>query len=366
MGQEPMATTTAAQQRHGGLQAGDLAAGGPALSEILDFSVNLNPLGPPLGVRQALAELDLSRYPDPACTALRETLSEQLGVGPECILIGNGSTELIHLVVRVFVRQGQRPVVFAPTFSEFERAVASAGGHAYPWTATAQRGFRWALRNKPGVLDRVRPPLVWLCNPNNPTGVYLTREQVQVIVAALTGGPLLLDEAYAGFVEQPWPSLDLTASGRVIVLRSMTKDYAMPGLRLGYMVAHADVVATAAELQPEWSVGSAAQAAGLAALQAKDYLPEGRRIVQEAKAYLCAELRRLDFEVTEGAANFILIRVADAAAFRAQLLPLGIAVRDCSSFGLPEFVRIGMRRLPDCQRLVQALETLRRTGAASQ
>ncbi len=352
-------------QRHGGVQEGQLAGLGLQPEDVLDFSTSLNPLGPPPGVRQALAALDPSRYPDPGCTALRRALAERLGVEPAEILVGNGSTELIHLAVRLFVHRGQRPVAFAPTFSEFERAVEAAGGHVYPWTATQQRGFRWALRNKPGVLERVRPPLVWLCNPNNPTGVYLSREQVQQLAAALTDGPLLLDEAYVSFVMQAWPSLDLALSGRAIVLRSMTKDYAIPGLRLGYMVAHSDVIAAAATLQPEWSVNAAAQAAGLAALSAEGYLEAGRRAAAEAKAYLVAELGALGYEVTEGAANFILVRTGDGGATRAVLLSSGIAVRDCTSFGLPEFIRLGMRRIDDCRRLVDAMAALQASGRVS-
>jgi len=345
--------------RHGGIQDADLAGTGFRPADVLDFSTSLNPLGPPPAVREALATLDPSRYPDPDCSALRRALAARLDVDPNQILVGNGSTELIHLVVRLFVHRGQRPVVFAPTFSEFERAVDAVGGHVYPWTATAERGFRWALRNKPGVLERVRPPLVWLCNPNNPTGVYLSRGQVQQITQSLTDGPLLLDEAYAGFVDEPWSSLDLAIGGRAIVLRSMTKDYAIAGLRLGYMVAHADVIAAAAALQPEWSVNAAAQAAGLAALGADGYLEEGRRVVATAKAYLVDALRALDYQVVEGAANFLLVRVADAAALRTALLRQAIAVRDCASFGLPEFIRLGVRRLEDCARLVGAMAALR-------
>lgn len=345
-------------RRHGGIQAADLAAVGAHSDEVLDFSINVSPLGPPPGVREALAGLDLSRYPDPNSSALCLALAECLGIASEQILIGNGSSQLIHLVVRLFVHSGQRPVVFAPTFSEFGRAVELAGGHPYTWIARPERQFRWTLKNKPGVLDRARPPLVWLCNPNNPTGVYLGREQVQLITSSLTGGPLLLDEAYINFVERPWPALDLVESGRVILLRSMTKDYALAGLRLGYLVARPDLIEAAAALQPEWSVSSAAQVAGVAALRAEGYLERMRGAVTEAKGYLVGSLQARGFEVTDGAANFILVRTGDAAAARAKLLTQGIVVRDCASFGLPEYLRIGVRRLADCQRLVRAFETL--------
>ena len=185
-----MSQRLSAAQRHGGMSDEEATGMGLSAADVLDFSTNLNPLGPPAGVREALAGRDVARYPDPACTALRAELAANLDISPDRILAGNGSTELIQLIVRLFVHRGQRPIVFAPTFSEFERAVEAEGGHVYPWTATPERSFRWALRNKPGVLDRVRPPLVYLCNPNNPTGVYLRRDQVESLAASLTGGPL--------------------------------------------------------------------------------------------------------------------------------------------------------------------------------
>jgi histidinol-phosphate aminotransferase len=159
-------------------------------------------------------------------------------------------------------------------------------------------------------------------------------------------------------VPDAWNSLDLTESGRVIVLRSMTKDYAMPGLRLGYLVGHPDVVTAARTFQPQWSVSSAAQVAGIAALESKGYLEETRRVVSEAKAYLEESLAGLGLGVTAGVANFLLVRVGDGAQTRKRLLERGIAVRDCASFGLPEFVRIGVRTLPECRRLVSALAAL--------
>jgi len=358
-----MANLQSTIPEHGGIQERDLVELGlDTTKPVLDFSSNVNPLGPPPEVREALASLDLSRYPDPDCRDLRDELSQHLGVPASCILVGNGSSELIHLVVRLFVHRGQRPIVFGPTFSEFERAVEAIGGHPYLWTARASRRFRWALRNKPGVLDRVQAPLVWLCNPNNPTGVYLTREQVESLASALTAGPLLLDEAYVPFVEDAWHSLDLTNSGRIIVLRSMTKDYALAGLRLGYLVAHPDVVTAAAALQPFWSVSSAAQVAGIAALRAPEHMARTREMVREAKSYLAQALAESGFDVIAGAANFILVWVGDAAGTRRRLLAQGIAVRDCSSFGLPEFVRIGVRTLAECRQLVGEFSQLPAIG----
>lgn len=340
---------------HGGLRPSELALAGLRPQDVIDFSVNVSPFGLPAGVREAVAALDLTAYPDPDCTRLTARLAESLQVPEDHVLAGNGSTELIHLVTRVFVRRGQRPVALAPTFGEYERATTLAGGNLYPWQAQPQRGFRWTLKNKPDVLRRVAPPLVYVCNPNNPTGVYLSRDEVRGLAAALTSGPMLLDEAYVGFLEEPWRSLDLVESGRVIVLRSLTKDYALAGLRLGYLVAHPDVVQAVRRLQPAWSVSSAAQAAGVAALADGDYLPRMRALVREAKQVLIAGLQRLGLPLQAGVANFVLVDVGDAASVRAALLRRGLVVRDCTSFGLPAYIRIGVRRPEECARLVVAL-----------
>ncbi len=342
-------------QTHGGLRPAELATLGVAVADLLDFSVNVSPLGPPAGVRAAIEAIDLSAYPDPDCTALVADLAARLDVPADRILVGNGSTELIHLVTRVFVRRGQRPVALAPTFGEYALATELAGGTLYPWQASAQRGFRWNLKNKPDVLRRVSPPLVFVCNPNNPTGVYLSKDEVRSLAAALTGGPLLLDEAYVAFLDEPWISLDLIESGRVIVVRSLTKDFGLAGLRLGYLVAHSDVVTAVRRLQPAWSVNAAAQAAGRAALADEAYLPRMRAAVREGKAVLLEGLSDLRLEFHAGAANFVLVRVGDGAGLRLALLRRGFAVRDCASFGLPEYIRIGVRRTHDCRRLLSTL-----------
>ena len=355
-------------QQHGGLRPDELRELGLNAGDLLDFSASVNPLGPSPRVRDALAGLDLARYPDPTSLALTEALAERHGVAPDSVLVGNGASELIHLVVRVFVRGGQRPVAFTPTFGEFERACVIANATVFPWHANRERGFRWTLRNKADVLRRVTPPLVYLCNPNNPTGVYLAATEVQGVAAGLTGGPLLLDEAYVNFVDGHWDATPLTRDGRVLLLRSMTKDYGLAGLRLGYLVAHPDAVAAARRVQPEWSVSAAAQVAGLAALGDQAHLRRSLALVREAKAELVDALQRLDVEVHPGAANFLLLRTGDATGTRLALLRRGIAVRDCTSFGLPDHIRVGVRTPPENQRLRDAISAVlaaRRTEATA-
>lgn len=145
------------------------------------------------------------------------------------------------------------------------------------------------------------------------------------------------------------------ASGRLLLLRSLTKDHGLAGLRLGYAVAPPELLEPIRRVRPPWTVNAAAQAAGLAALGDAAHLERARRVVVEARAYLQRELSALGLAVVPSAANFLLVRVGDGAAFRSALLERGLCVRDCASFGLPAHIRIAMRTLPECERLVDAV-----------
>ena len=342
---------------HGGLDAGELRSLGLSPGQVLDFSSNINPLGPSPRVREAATGAGIAAYPDRESLALREALAARLGAGPGNLLVGNGSTELIHLLARSRLRAGDGVLIFTPTFGEYEAAslVAGAGVHRFP--APEAEGFRWSIDAATRTIDEVRPALIFLCNPNNPTGVYLDREAVTRLASA--AGPdalFVLDDAYAPLADRPWDSLPLLDRGNVAVLRSMTKDHALAGVRLGYLVARPEVVAGAGELQHAWSVNAVAQAAGLAALDDDAHVEKARAVILDAKAYLRAELEALGLAVTPSAANFLLVKVGDAAGLRTGLLRRAIAVRDCASFGLPGHIRIAVRRREECARLVEALQ----------
>ena len=255
--------------------------------DALDFSASINPLGAPGSVAQAMNEVDLAAYPDTECTALREALAAKLGVSTARILVGNGSTELIHLTARAYLGSGDRAVIFAPTFGEFEAACAMQGARAVSFAARADDGFAWDIMDAAKVIVERQPALAFLCNPNNPTGHYLNESDVRHIADALPQDSLLmLDEAYLPFVEARWNSLPLLESGNVALLRSMTKDYALTALRLGYMLAPPDVVERVRAQQHSWSVNALAQAAGIAALADARHVENGRKAVQAAKRYL--------------------------------------------------------------------------------
>ncbi len=341
---------------HGGLDAGELRSLGLRAAEVLDFSSNINPLGASAAVQEAVAEADLSSYPDRHSLVLREALAARLEVKIETILVGNGSTELIHLLARSRLRAGDRCVVFEPTFGEYETAATLAGARTTGIRPEDGRGFEWSVEDAVRTVQRVRPGLVFLCNPNNPTGAYLSRSSVEQILASVgRNGLLLLDDAYVSLADHSWNSTPLLERGNLAILRSMTKDHALAGVRLGYVIAEPTLICGMRNLQPAWSVNSVAQSAGLAALGDEAHLAKAKQVISESKAYLHRNLAGLGIAVTDTSTNFILAKVDSAARMRMALLRRGIAVRDCTSFGLPEHIRIAIRRPEECTLLVEAL-----------
>ena len=348
---------------HGGLEAGELRSLGLRAEEVLDFSSNLNPLGTSPRVRRAAARADLSSYPDRHSLVLREGLAARLEVDPAMVAVGNGSTELIHLLVRALQRPGVRSLIFAPTFGEYETAVALAGGQTAVLRASVADRFRWSISQAVETIERTRPGLVFLCNPNNPTGHYLPPAAVRKIREAV--GPnsvLMLDDAYVSLSDNPWNTVPLLRDGRLAILRSMTKDHALAGVRIGYLLADPHLIREVRRIQPAWSVNSVAQAVGLAALEDDAHLEEARSLIARSKALLQGGLQALGIPVEESAANFFLARVGNASQMRTCLLRRHIAVRDCTSFGLPEHIRIAVRRPEECARLLATLEEVMDSG----
>jgi histidinol-phosphate aminotransferase len=218
------------------------------------------------------------------------------------------------------------------------------------------------LKELIGAINTHRPKAVFLCNPNNPTGQYFSRKDIETLISNLGDTLLILDEAYVNFVDKPWSSLPLIDLGNIIILRSMTKDYGLAGLRLGYAVAGVNIINTLHLVCPPWNVNSAAQQAGIAALDAEDFFKQSLRRIQQAKLYLIRELNKIGLTTLPSKTNFFLLKVRNGKAFRQNLMKQGVLVRDCTSFGLPEHVRLAPRTLTDCQKLIVIINKLHEKG----
>jgi histidinol-phosphate aminotransferase len=247
-------------------------------------------------------------------------------------------------------------LVLEPTYGEYAHIGQLVGAEIARLQTRQKDGFRPPIDVLAAMLQRLRPRLTFLCNPNNPTGVYLGRSAIERLLAANPDGLLVIDEAYVGFVERAWDAMSLLGTGRVALLRSMTKDYALAGLRLGYLLAEPDVIDAVRCVRPPWNVNAIAQAAGVVALQEMAYSSETIRRTREAAQVLCRDLAALGLDVWPSDSHFFLVRVRDASETRRALLHRGILVRDCASFGLPDFVRVAARLPKENERLVDAWE----------
>lgn len=339
---------------HGALDYVELERLGLAPAEVLDFSVNGNPYGPSPAVREAMSQVPPERYPDREALALRRALSTRLGVSPDRLLAGNGSAELLWLLALAFLRPGDRALVVGPTFGEYARVVALMGAELNTWVARPESGFAVEPEEVAWSLELVRPRLAFLCNPNNPTGAIVPLEIISGWAQSYPQTLFAVDEAYLAFAPGLRSALTVGADN-LLVLRSMTKDYALAGLRLGYAAGHEELIAALGRVRPPWSVNAVAQAAGLAALADEEHLRRSLENLAQAKSGLVDGLEGLGLSPLSSAVHFFLLRVGDGAAFRQALLSRGILVRDCASFGLPDYVRIAARRPEENARLLEAI-----------
>lgn len=334
--------------------------------ELLDFSANINPLGPAPGVRDAVCSSfhQLTHYPDRECYDLRRALSGLHGVDMANIVAANGSTELIYLLPRLL--PGRKGLIVAPAFSEYGRALEREGWETDHLVLSPGDGFALSLEKLAARLGD-GCDLLFLCNPANPTGAILPLSMMEDIhrLCRDTGTFLVLDEAFMDFREEESAKGMLCERGGGIVLRSMTKFYAIPGLRLGYAMASVEIIRRCSERLEPWSVNTAAQIAGVASLADARYRERTIRSANAERDALAAGLAALPGLVPfPSAANYLLVEIhagAGAAELRSALLPKGIIIRDCSNYiGLDEsFFRVAVSSREDNCRLLTALaETL--------
>lgn len=342
---------------HGGDVSGYRLAFG---KEPLDFSASLNPFGMPEGVREAARRaVDAAvPYPDPFCRALAAALAERLDVIPERIFFGNGAAEVIFRLVQA--RRPRVALVSAPSFAEYDQALVSCGCRVDFHPLTRENGFLL----DDSILERIISgvDMLFLCQPNNPTGLLIDAPLLQRIVQrCFTAGTLLvMDECFLPFVDDAAALSLLPAVARsepVVVLGSFTKMYAMAGLRLGYALCGDDtLVRDMYRIGPPWSVSTVAQAAGLAALTESGYERRSLPLIREERAFLRRELAALGLDVFDSAANYLFFSSPRDDLAKA-LLPQGVMLRDCGNFrGLkPGYYRAAVRLHEENVRLLEAL-----------
>jgi threonine-phosphate decarboxylase len=333
---------------------------GIEISDLLDFSANINPLGFPPGLCGAIQEAltQIVHYPDRRCMALRRDLAAYHHLIPEEILVGNGSTELIYLIARV-LKPG-RGLIVTPAFSEYEHALAVAGVPV-AFQATDE-AHNFTLHE---AFEFQAGDLVFLAHPASPSGALLDPGLFLKFAAHLdeAGAYLLLDEAFVDFVEEASFKSFLGRFPRMMILRSFTKFFGIPGMRLGFLLGAPEAIARLAEAQEPWSVNTMAQVMGRAFLADHEYMAQTRTLIAQERQFLFNRLEALPkLSPFPSAANYLLVKLtrpgANAAGLRLQMLTHHVVIRDASNFrGLDErFFRIAVRSRGENERLLEALE----------
>jgi histidinol-phosphate aminotransferase len=303
---------------------------------------------------EAARAASIERYPDPNAGPLREALGRRLDVAPERIVVGNGSVELLWALARAHLGRGDTAFVVGPTFSELPAAARAIGAAVREWRAAPSNGFAVDLGAVAAAARAARARVVYLCSPNNPTGTHVPAEAVAELASALPGVLVVLDQAFLS-LSPHWHEVAAVLPPSVVRLRSMTKDNAIPGLRLGYLLATPEVAAAVETQRPPWTISAPAQAAGLAALEEERFLKESRERLLADRDALATELLAIGLEPLPSATTYLLVPVPDAGALRARVLGHGVMIRDCTSFGLPRHIRLAARPPQDRRRLIAAL-----------
>jgi threonine-phosphate decarboxylase len=340
--------------------------GADAAGALIDFSVSINPFGPPPAVLDAYhcAVGAIGAYPEPYAATLTAAIAGHLGIAPANVLAGNGSTQLFYLIARVL--RPRRPFVVIPTFSEIANSLLTIAAAPHPIVLKRERDFQFDLDDISEALAGGADAL-FLGRPNSPTGSTIDLAALSAIVqrCALSRCWCVIDEAFIDFAQATSSAVILVKEyERMIVARSMTKLYAIPGLRLGYLVASAGVARQLASALEPWSVSGPASAVGIACLaQPVRWREEIRAAIGLERAFLAEQIAALPgFIVYPSTANFLMFEAPTGArTFSSHMRECGIVVRDLAALpgAGPGLYRIAVRSRPDNIRLLEAARSYR-------
>ena len=331
--------------------------------EIIDFSASINPLGPPSSARKAFVNSyqEISRYPDPSAGTLKEAMAERHGLQPAEVLVGNGSTQLIYLLCAAL--RPRTALVIAPAFSEYTNALALIGAGVRRLSLIDDSSFQFSTEKLMAAWDEDCDLLV-LATPNSVTGQLIPKAEIENIarLALIRKKFVIIDEAFIDFVEDQSVKMLVRHNPFLIVLRSLTKYYALPGLRLGYLIGEAGTVAKLADYQEPWSVNGPAISVALACLADGGFAAKTQRWLERERPFLFNRIRTLEgLQPFPSKVNFFLVKITkpgiDAIELRSFLLRKKILIRACNSFIELDssYFRAAVRRRKDNLRLLAGL-----------
>jgi threonine-phosphate decarboxylase len=336
---------------------------GVPASEIIDFSASINPLGISQAVKDAITESinSLTHYPDSRNHQLKQALAAHHGIMTENLALANGSTELIYNLPLLF--SGKSALIVSPTFSEYEHALEQHCCRTTHFILSPENEFALDTVALKAALKQGYSAL-YLCNPGNPSGRLYPLQTIQEVanICREAGTFLVLDEAFMDFCEADSAKLMIVENSDSVILRSMTKFYGFPGLRLGYAIGNPSVVERLEAMGGPWSVNALALDAGLAALGDRQHIEATIACVTQERQWLMEEIFSIPgLKPYSSAANYILVEIKKgpvAAELQKRLLTNGVLIRDCANFqGLsPRFFRIAVRKREENLKLTALLE----------
>ncbi len=331
--------------------------------EVIDFSVNTNPLGAPETVKRAVqaSVVNMEHYPDVRCEKLKESISRFEHVDQEEIICGNGAAELFFAAVQAL--RPKKAIVTAPSFSEYEEALESVGADVEYYELHEEDNFQIREDYVEKLTEDV--DMIFLCNPNNPTGQITEREKLFDILKHCREKDIVvvLDECFIDFLDEPEQyemSEYRTEYPNLLIIKAFTKIFSMPGLRLGYAISsNIEFLEKMSRMLQQWNVSVPAQAAGVAALECpEEYIQKTREYVSREREYMRNILKMLGYVVFASKANYLFFKGKTGLAKEA--LEAGFLIRDCQNYeGLQEgFYRIAVRTKEENERLITWLGRL--------
>lgn len=346
-----------ADRVHGGLAALDAGTLSTlsVVPRVIDFSVNINPYGPPPALVYAAREAPLSAYPDPGARVARRAWARALDVSFERVAVANGAADLFWAIARALLAPGARAVIAEPTFSEFRVAAQAAGAEVDAVFAREEDGFRFSLA---ALAERGKGArALYLCSPNNPTGLYTSTSEITELARALPDTVLVLDQSFLALSDHADDAF-AKLPDNVLVVRSLTKDFALAGLRIGLLLGSRELVSRVEAQRPTWSTSSPALAAITEAARQSEFVAQSYLKLRADREKVASALRAHGLDPLPSCSVYQLVHVGDAAHFREQLLTRGVLMRDCASFGLPAYARFAARPAEDVHMLRAALALL--------
>lgn len=328
------------------------------LKEVIKLASNENALGPsPKAIDAIKKNLSrINRYPDSNGFYLKKELAKRQKVSVSNIILGNGSDEIIDIIIKTLVEDDECVLTADTTFLEYE---IISKVNAREVLTVPLKSFKYDL---PAMRKKMtaKTKLIFIANPNNPTGTYVNKYELKEFLNQLPKKcVLVMDEAYDTFIDvDDFPeSLSYISNKNVIVMRTFSKAYGLAGLRVGYAIANLNLISSMEKARQPFNVNMLAQAAALAALSDKEFLRKTRDVVLEGKYYLYEELKKLGLSYVSSEANFILIDMAqDGAGVFKDMLKCGVIIRDMQQYGLKNYIRVTIGTKRENKKFIQALK----------